>query len=92
MFWIVYSKRKKPLDERQIAVRRRVYEISYRIILGLVFIVLLFAPALFKHEIDVIATKDLYIPGVVQIIFMGYSLPSAVAVWVRGAFSEIAED
>jgi hypothetical protein len=86
-FWINRRAAKK-IDERQLYLRLRVFERSYQVLIGLVLVFLFIAPAIFSEAIDILAAKNAFIPGLLQLSYFLYSLPSVVGAWIKNTWTE----
>lgn len=83
IYWF-YPNSKFPLDEREIAQRRRIFELSYQVVAILLFLLLIFLGVLSslfkKHEVNVNDFANIiFVPAT----YFLYTLPSIVAAWVK---------
>ena len=84
IYWVRYFKKLK-MDERQAAVRRRVYEKSYIILSLLVLLTIVFVPSMINDFTQsIMSSGQLNVP-VFEVIMFVYALPSIVASWQKDA-------
>ena len=86
VFWITYKDKNRPLDERLIAVRRKVFERSYYITSFLAIFIFTIPPILVRGELVTILSHGHFMPGIANILFFIYIMPSLVAIWTKDAW------
>ena len=80
-YWYWHNARKHPLDERQLAVRREVYEKSYSAMIALFISVGILFIYLAPDQINTFVFSDIYVP----IYFFFATVPAVMAAWVRNS-------